>query len=60
MPKPTALMTQYANGQLVSRELQQMLVDYNADSRFDRELHDDIDLWADRHKDKFGTDLRKQ
>ena len=51
--KPASLMTQYQNGQLATRDLQQMMVDYAADARFDREMHDDIDLYTDS-KDKKG------
>lgn len=40
--KPKALMTQYAEGCLVARELQDMLVNYAADARFDREMVDDV------------------
>lgn len=46
--KPTALMTQYAEGQLVSRDLQNMMVDYAAQARFDRDMHDDVDLYVDQ------------
>lgn len=45
-----SLMAQYAEGQLVSRELNQMMVDYTAQARFDREMVDDIDLYADRQQ----------
>ena len=38
MPRPTSQMTQYLHGQLVGRDLQQMLADYAADGRFEREL----------------------
>lgn len=52
--KPTSLMTQYQNGQLATRELQQMMADYNSDSRFDRELTDDIDSWRDTRSEEYG------
>ena len=48
MPGPTSLMTQYQQGQLILPELQQMLADYAAEARFERDMHDDIDLYADR------------
>lgn len=50
--KPASLMTQYQQGQLVSRDLQQMLVDYAAEARFDRELHDDVDIYSDLQERK--------
>ncbi len=43
-----ALMTQYAEGSLVSRELRDMMTKYAADARFDREMIDDIDLYNER------------
>ena len=55
MPKPTSLMTQYQNGQLASRELQNMMVDYAAEARFDRDMHDDIDLYLDRQHVEYGN-----
>jgi hypothetical protein len=48
--EPKALMTQYVEGQLVSRELNQMLNDYAADGRFDAALADDVELYAERKK----------
>lgn len=48
MSTPKALMTQYAEGTLASRELIDMMNEYAADARFNRELHDEIDLYADR------------
>lgn len=36
--KHQSLMTQYLEGKLVSRELNDMLNDYAAESRFEREL----------------------
>ena len=48
MCRPKSLMTQYAEGQLILPELQQMLADYAAEARFDRDMHDDIDIYADR------------
>lgn len=56
--KPTSLMTQYQNGQLATRELQQMMADYNSDSRFDRELVDDIDAWSDSRTEEYGATLK--
>ena len=38
---PKALMTQYAEGCLISRELQDMMVDYAAQARFDSEMVDE-------------------
>ena len=38
MTKPTSLMTQYLNGQLTTRDLQDMMVEYAADARFERDL----------------------
>ena len=46
--KPKSLMTLYSEGCLISRDLQDMMVDYAADARFDREMHDEVDLYADR------------
>ena len=43
-----ALMTQYAEGSLVSHELHDMMAKYAADARFDREMVDDIDLYNER------------
>ena len=37
-------MTQYAEGCLVGQVLQDMLVDYAADNRFNREMVDDVEL----------------
>ncbi len=48
MPKPTSLMTQYKEGQLVTAELQRMMADYAAEVNFDLYMHDDIDIYADR------------
>ena len=33
---------------MILPELQQMLADYAAEARFDRDMHDDIDIYADR------------
>ncbi len=43
-----ALMTQYTEGALIGRELQEMMADYAASAHFDREMTDDIDLYNDR------------
>ena len=45
-----SLMTQYVEGTLVSRELRDMLNDYAAEARFDRDMHDDVDLYGDTDK----------
>jgi len=45
-----SLMAQYAEGQLIGRELNDMMREYAAQARFDREMVDDIDLYADRQK----------
>ncbi|MEE8481957.1 MAG: hypothetical protein V3S12_01260 [Acidiferrobacterales bacterium] len=42
--EPKSLMTQYAEGCLISRELQDMMVDYAAQARFDSEMVDDFEL----------------
>ncbi len=41
--KPKALMTQYVEGCLISRELQDMMVDYARENDFDREMADDVE-----------------
>jgi hypothetical protein len=46
--QPKSLMTYYAEGQLISRELNQMLNDYAADGRFEAALADDAELYAER------------
>ncbi len=46
--KPKSLMTYYAEGSIISRELEHMMLDYAADARFDRELADDLEVFNDR------------
>ena len=46
--RPKSLMTLYAEGSLISRELTNMMVDYAAEARFDREMVDDVDLLEGR------------
>ena len=43
-------MTQYIEGTIVSRELRDMLNDCAAEARFEREMHDDSDLYVNRSK----------
>ena len=43
-----ALMTHYAEGSLISRELNDMMTDYAAEARFNEHMHDDIDLYGDQ------------
>jgi len=43
-----ALMTYYAEGSLISRELNDMMTDYAADARFDLAMADDVELYAER------------
>jgi len=43
-----ALMTYYAEGSLISRELNDMMTSYAAEVRFDLEMADDIELYAER------------
>lgn len=38
--EPKSLMTQYVEGSLVSRDLQDMMVEYAAQARFDDEFKD--------------------
>ena len=45
-----SLMTQYIEGTIVSRELRDMLNDFAAEARFEREMRDDIDLYSSRSK----------
>ena len=52
-----ALMTQYAEGLLISRELNDMMTQYAADARFERDMIDDVDLYGDRKAiEKYGRD----
>tara|TARA_R100001143_G_C3360997_1_gene135695 strand:- start:22630 stop:22851 length:222 start_codon:yes stop_codon:yes gene_type:complete len=46
--KHSSCMTQYLEGRLVGRELQQMLADYAADGRFERELEEENFNWTDK------------
>lgn len=46
--KTKSLMTQYAEGSLISRDLHQMMHDYAAEVRFEREMTDDFDGFAGR------------
>jgi len=43
-----ALMTHYAEGSIISRELEAMMYDYAAEMRFDLELASDLDLYTER------------
>ena len=43
-----ALMTYYAEGSLISRELNDMMTSYAAEVRFDLEMADDLELYGDR------------
>lgn len=45
---PKSLMRLYVEGSIISRELEHMMHDYAAEMRFERELTDDADLYADR------------
>ncbi len=54
--EPKALMTQYLEGCLISRELQDMMADYSAQARFDREMVDDIDLTSGAPWGKYTRD----
>lgn len=49
-----ATMTQYAEGSLVSQDLHDMMHEYAADARFEREMVDDIDLYNDRQTVPYG------
>ena len=46
MNEPKALMTQYAEGSLASRELQEMMASYAANARFSRDLCDDAEFYV--------------
>ncbi len=56
---PKALMTHYAEGTLISRELNDMMVDYAAQARFDREMVDDIELSTGEPWGKYAHTQRK-
>ena len=43
-----ALMTQYIEGSIIGRELENMLLESAASARFDRELADDLELYSAR------------
>ena len=53
---PKSLMTQYAEGQLVGRELNDMMTDYAAQVRFDREMVDDFDTTTGQQWGKYARD----
>jgi hypothetical protein len=50
-----ALMTHYTEGAIISRELEQMMHDYAAEARFDRELVDDLELFTERKQRQQNT-----
>lgn len=62
--KPKSLMTLYEEGSLISRELQEMMTDYAAQHRFDRELHEDYEFFGDvkrsRETANFNSSGEKQ
>ena len=43
-----ALMSHYIEGSIISRELEQMMHDYAANVRFERELAEDHELYRER------------
>lgn len=43
-----ALMTHYAEGAIISRELEKIMHDSAAEARFERELVDDLELYTAR------------
>ena len=43
-----ALMSHYIEGSIISRELEQMMYNYAADARFERELAEDHELYRER------------
>ncbi len=43
-----ALMTHYIEGAIISRELEQMMHNYAAEARFERELAEDPELYRER------------
>lgn len=49
MSNNKALMTHYAEGAIVSRELAQMLNDQAAERRFDLEMATELEEYAARH-----------
>ena len=44
-----AMMTHYAEGSLISRELNDMMTDYAAEMRFDLAMADDLELYIERY-----------
>jgi vacuolar-type H+-ATPase catalytic subunit A/Vma1 len=48
-------MTHYTEGAIISRELEQMMHDYAAEARFDRELADDLELFTERKQRQQNT-----
>lgn len=46
-----ALMTHYAEGSIISRELEAMMYDYAAEMRFDLELASDLETYTARAVD---------
>ncbi len=57
-PAPTSLMTQYADGQLVTRELQDMMGSEREQASFDRDFDDDIERLVDKAWGKYSSDSR--
>lgn len=57
MSNNKALMTHYAEGALVSRELHDMMYQYAADARFDAELSSYEDNY-DLMRRTYGSDIR--
>lgn len=53
-------MTHYREGSLISRELTRMMNDYAADCRFDYEMADDTELYAERSKKYHRNGRRKK
>ena len=47
-------MTYYAEGSLISRELSEMMADYAAQARFDRDMVDDVDLLSGQPWGKYS------
>ena len=43
-----ALMTHYIEGSIICRELEQMMHNYAAEARFDRELAEESQLYRER------------
>ena len=57
MSNKKALMTHYAEGSIISRELEQMMYDYAAQVRFDLELADDLEAFTERKHGNFHNVL---